>query len=230
VLGLVTHPPSRASIVVDGKLTRRIIEIGFAPYCAGIVALINFQIERWFIVAKLGSSEMGLYYLTIVYSTIFTLVPLSLLNLFYPKTVNAFDNQNKKYFNYLIRKHLTFIIIYLVVAILATLLLFPWTLENYLKTFSGQEKLVYLALPGLIAYVLFDSIALILQSAKKMLSLFLFALSALGINFAALAWVSAYGVLTLEFAAILKSSSFILAAITISADLYIRRKILLKWA
>lgn len=229
VLTMVIHAPSRPSIAVDATLTRKIIEIGFAPYCAAIVALTNFQIERWFIVVELGTEAMGVYYLTIFYSTIFTLVPISLLNLFYPKTVSAFDQRDRIHFDSLTRKHLMAILSYLCVAVILTYALVPWTLENYLKKYAGQQSLVYLALPGMIAYVLFDNVALILQSAKKMLDIFLFSLIALVMNVVALACASKYDTLTLELAATLKSLSFIIAAIVIAADLYIRRRRLLAW-
>lgn len=229
VLTLLIHPPSRPSFAVDRNLTRNIIEIGFAPYCAAIVALTNFQIERWFIVAELGGEAVGIYYLAIIYWTIFTLVPTSLLNLFYPKTVSAFDRLDKPHFNSLTRKHLTVMVVYLGLAIIVTCALLSWTLEHYLKSYIGQERLVYLILPGLIAYVLFDNIVLILQSAKKMLSIFLFAIIALGLNVVALVWATVSDILTLELAATLKSLSFVVAAIVVATDLYIRRRRLLVW-
>lgn len=229
IMTLVIHAPSRPRIAVDATLTRKIIKIGFAPYCAAIVALTNFQIERWFIVVKLGSDAMGMYYLTVVYSTIFTLVPISLLNLFYPKTVSAFDRRDKAHFDSLIRKHLLVICSYIGLTVVLTFALLSWVLDNYLKTYAGQQSLVYLALPGLIAYALFDNLALILQSAKKMLNIFLFALIALALNIVALAWASASDALTLDLAATFKSLSFIVAAIVIAADLYIRRRRLLAW-
>lgn len=229
VLTLVIHAPSRPSIAVDATLTRKIIEIGFAPYCAAFIALANLQVERWFIVVKLGSEVMGMYYLTIVYSTIFTLVPISLLNLFYPKMVIAFDTRDKSCFDSLMRKHLLLICCYVGFVVVITCIFLSWTLENFLQKYAGQQSLVYLALPGLIAYVLFDNIVLVLQSAKKMLNILLFALIALVLNAIALALASAYDTLTLELAAIFKSLSFILAAIVIAADLYIRRRRLLTW-
>jgi len=229
VLTLVIHAPSRPNIAVDATLTRKIIEIGFAPYCAAIVALTNFQIERWFIVVKLGSDAMGTYYLTVVYSTIFTLLPISLLNLFYPKTVSAFDRRDKTRFDFLIRKHLLVICAYLGTTVVLTCALLSWALDHYLKAYAGQQNLVYLALPGLIAYVLFDNVVLILQSAKKMLNIFLFTLIALAVNVVALAWASESDALTLELAATFKSFSFTVAAMVIVADLYIRRRRLLAW-
>lgn len=228
-LTLVIHTPSRPSIAVDATLTRKIIEIGFAPYCAAIVALTNLQVERWFIVVELGSAAMGVYYLTIVYSTIFTLVPISLLNVFYPKTVSAFDRRDKDRFDFLTRKHLLTICCYLGAVVVLTFILLSWTLENYLQNYAGQQSLVYLVLPGLIAYVLFDNIVLVLQSAKKMLNIFLFTVIALIVNVLALVWASAYDALTLELAATFKSLSFIIAAIVIATDLYIRRRRLLAW-
>lgn len=229
VLALFIHPTSRPSIAIDGKLTRKIIEIGFAPYCAAIVALTNFQIERWFIVAELGSDAVGVYYLSIVYWTIFTLVPISLLNLFYPKTVSAFDRRDKKIFNSLVRNHLAVLLCYIFTVVSLTYLFLPWVLENYLRTYADQQRLVYLILPGLIAYVLFDNAVLILQSTKKMLSIFLFAVIALGLNIVTLVWATILHGLTLELAAILKSVSFVVAAFIIAVDLYIRRGRLLAW-
>lgn len=229
VLALVIHPPSRPSIAVDGKLTRRIIEIGFAPYCAGIVALTNFQIERWFIVAELGGEAVGKYYLSIVYWTIFSLVPISLLNLFYPKTVSAYDRRDKQLFNTLVRKHMYVLLSYIVTAVILTYAFLPWALESYLKYYSEQKKIVYLIMPGLIAYVLFDNVVLILQSAKKMTNIFLFTIIALGLNFLMLVWLSASNFFTLELVAALKSVSFVVAAVVIVADIYIRRGRLLSW-
>ncbi len=230
VLTLLLHAPSRPRPALDTALMRTIVSLGFAPYCAAIVALTNFQIERWFIVSNLGTEPMGVYYLIIVYSTIFTLIPISLLNLYFPRTVNAYEARNRPLFESLTRKHLLALVAYLIAAVAMTLALLPWTLEHHLPNYRGHQQLVYLALPGLMAYVLFDNVALVLQSAKKMLNLFLFALLALFLNVLALAWATAHGALTLERAATVKSASFLIAAAVMAADLFIRRRRLLAWS
>lgn len=229
VLALIIHQPSRPRSSLDGGLIKEIVVLGFAPFCAGIVALLNFHVERWFIVSYMGAEAMGAYYLTIVYSAVFTLIPISLLNLFYPKTVNAYEQRDKLLFMKLTRQHLVLLFGYLFLTVCVTLLFLPPVLNNYLQSFKGLEHLVFLSLPGLVAYSLFDNIALILQSAKKMLNIFLFALLALTFNLLALVWAVNSDLLTLELSAAIKSSSFIVAGLIIATDLFFRREKLLQW-
>lgn len=229
VLTLIFHQPSRPLPSADTGLIKEIMALGFAPFCAGVVALINFQVERWFIVSHLGAEAMGAYYLTIVYSAVFTLIPVSLLNLFYPRTVNAYEQKNRSLFLTLTRQHLVVLLSYLLLTIGLTIVFLPLVLSHYLKSFNGLEHLVFYSLPGLVAYSMFDNIALILQSAKKMLNIFLFALLALTFNLLALAWAMHSNSLTLELSAAIKSTSFIAAALIIAIDLFLRREKLLRW-
>lgn len=229
VLALIIHQPSRPYPSVDSGLIKEIIALGFAPFSAGIVVLLNFQVERWFIVSYMGAEAMGAYYLTIVYSTVFTLIPVSLLNLFYPKTVNAYEQRDRPLFLTLTRQHLVVLLGYLLLTVCITLLFLPPVLNHYLQSFKGLEHLVFFSLPGLVAYSMFDNIALVLHSVKKLLNLFLFAILALTFNVLALAWAVHSDLLTLELSAAIKSISFIAAALIIAIDLFLRREKLLQW-
>lgn len=229
VLSMAVNVQTRPSISLEGNLTREIIRVGFASYCAMIVTLTNLQIERWFIIVNLGSEAMGKYYLTIVYSTVFTLIPISLSNLFYPRMVKAFDKHDKHAFDNYTRAHLLSIIIYVSLACLLTWAFMPWMLEKYLTQYVEQQHLVYYVLPGLIAFVMFDNVVLILQSAKKMLNIFSFALIALVLNFAALAYAVKYDVLSLDFIASIKTLSIIISASLIATNLYFGRNKILIW-
>jgi O-antigen/teichoic acid export membrane protein len=226
IVTLTFNDSLRPRISINRKLTRKIIVLGFAPYCAGIITLMNLQLERWFIVSELGAEAMGKYYLTIIYSSVFMLVPLSLLNLFYPKAATAFELRDKNLFKYLVQKHRLVLVIYLCIASVVTFSFLPWSLKTYLNKYAGQQNLVYLVLPGLIAIVLFDNVALILQSSKKMFNIFLFTLVSIALNCSLLMWATAVGNLTLEFAATIKSLSCVIAALAVTIVVYLRRGLL----
>jgi len=224
VLSMAVNAQTRPRIYIEGKLTRELIKVGFGSYCAMIVTMGNLQLERWFIIVNLGSEDMGRYYLTVVYSTVFTLIPISLLNLFFPKMVKAFDRKDKQAFNKYTRDHLLAISIYLGLVCLLTLAFLPWMLENILPSYLGQQHLIYYILPGLIVFVMFDNVVLILQSAKKMVNILSFAVIALVLNFIALTYGVKNEILSLEFIALFKTLSIIISASLIVAHLYVFRK------
>lgn len=226
LLALIFNPAIRPKPALSKKIMSEILVLGFFPFCAGVLALVNMQIERWFIVFDMGTEPLGRYYIVIMYTAIFSLVPASLLNLFYPKAIQAYEMGDQKAFIAIIRSHLRALLLYIVSLVALTVWLLEWALNAYLLNFTGQQQLVFLALPGLVAMTCFDSAALVLQSTRRMLPIFLFGAIALILNTALLALGIAMGKLNLEFVAIVKSSSYILAGLIIMVPLFIRRKLL----
>lgn len=224
VLALIIHQPSRPRSSLDGGLIKEIVVLGFAPFCAGVVTLANFQIDRWFIITELGSESMGFYYLTIVYSTVFILIPVSMMNLFYPRTIKAYEARNKAIFFNLKKQHLNLLIAYVVLTIIITFCLLETIIESYLPSYLGFENLVFLSLPGLIALALFDNIALVLQAAKKMFNILVFSLSCLLLNTLLLIYLVNADKLSLETASLAKSTSYVLAYLLVLSDLRLKKK------
>jgi len=224
VLALMLNPAIRPRPSLGNKILRELLALGFFPFCTGVLTLVNMQVERWFIIFDMGAEPLGRYYIVMIYAMIFSLVPVSFLNLYFPKAIRAYEAGNQNVFFGIVRRHLNALLLYIVALAVLTGLLLGWALNTFLVNFSGQERLVFLSLPGLVALTFFDSAALVLQSTRRMLPIFLFGAIALIVNTALLAGAVAIGKLSLEFAAIAKSAGYIVAGLIIIVPLFLRRK------
>lgn len=152
----------------DIKLVRYILSFGFIPFLAGVFVLINLQIERWSIAKVLGTEALGEFYLVFLYTTLFVLIPSSLLNIFFPKAIHAYENHNMHQFRTILKKHLIIVITYLVSVLLFTAFGLQLFIDILLPKHSANTIYVYYFLPGLVALVLCDPITIIFNSAIRL--------------------------------------------------------------
>lgn len=158
----------------DIKLVRYILSFGFIPFLAGIFNVLNLQIERWSIANILGTKALGEFYLVFLYTTLFILIPTSLSNLFFPKAIFAYENNDITTFAKLIKKHFFLLGGYLFFIVLFTVFVLQFFIDLLLPKYSNDVIYVYYFLPGLVALVLCDPISIILNATVR-LKLFLYA-------------------------------------------------------
>lgn len=206
LLVLILHSEIRPKrIQLDLNLIKQILELGFIPFIAGILFLLNFQVERWSIIYVLGPEQLGQFYIVMLYQTIFTLVPASLLNLYFPRTIRAFEESRHGDFICLVKRHTFELMAYIGSAVLVTVVFLSWMLNNYFIKYKGTEYLVYYVIPGLVAITLCDPASLVFNSAKRLRPLLIYGLITLLLT-TLLLWVVYYfGCFTLKSVAIVKS-------------------------
>lgn len=189
----------------DLKLVKYILSFGFLPFLAGIFVLGNMQIERWSIAEILGTAPLGQFYLVFLYATLFVLVPTSLLNIFFPKAIKAYEQNEMVLFITLLKKHFAILIGYLVLVILVTIFVMQPFVDLLLPLHSSNTSYVYYFLPGLVFLVLSDPIAIVLNSAVKLKPMLYVGLLSVTMNIS-LIWLSDhFGIFTLTNMAIIKS-------------------------
>lgn len=199
--------------IIDFELSKRILKLGFMPFFTGILLLGSYQIERWSVVSVLGSDALGLFYLAILYTTIFVLVPVALLNLYYPSAIRAFEAKNLPEFKRIVKRHFLELLIYFALSMLITLSLLHYTLANYLPLYLDSEYLVYLAIPGLLAFSLGDVASLILLSIRWMRPLVIWGGIVLATDAIILMVLYKTDQFTLEMVVLAKTAAFILGFI-----------------
>lgn len=212
LLALLMRRQSRPTrLQFDWPFVGRILALGFIPYITGIFVLLNHQIERWAITYVLGPAELGRFYIVMLYATIFVLVPVSLLSLYFPRTIRAFEEGRHGDFVRLVRRHTIELLAYLSCAVGMTFTLLPRMLSLYFDKYKGAEALVYLVIPGLVALILCDPASLAFNSAKKLRPLLIYGVLTLVLNAGLLLLVFRLNMFSLEAVAIVKSISNILA-------------------
>lgn len=168
VAALVIEPGLRPrALAFDREMMARILRLGFMPFVGGLFMLGAFQVERWAILFVLGDEALGRFYLVMMYMTFFVLVPASLLNVYFPRALRAFQGGDFANFRTIVRQHLYAILAYCGVALLATAIVLPVAVREALPQFVDSEHLVYLVFPCMIVVVLRDTLSLVLYSAKK---------------------------------------------------------------
>jgi O-antigen/teichoic acid export membrane protein len=209
---LVAHKLARPTGVRFSTQTlKQILSLGVIPFIAGIMALLNFQVERWSITSVMGPEYLGRFYLVIIYHTVFTMVPASLLNIYYPNAIREYEEKHYSGFRTILKKHSISLLQYIVLAIVCTGLLMKVTIAAILPKFAGATHLVYLALPGLIVLTLSDVIALYYNSIKKLSPLLYYGFSGLVLYIVFLGMLRAMNAFSLESVVIARSIAAIIS-------------------
>lgn len=150
------------------KTIRYIEKFGFIPFVAGIFVSFNMQVERWSISSILGNEALGRFYLLFIFSTLFILIPTSLLNIFFPKAVLAYENKMLKDFFSILKKHFILLFIYNMIAIILISLFLQPLIDFLFPAHSDNTIFVYLYLPGALALVSCDPFSLFFNSIVKL--------------------------------------------------------------
>lgn len=151
---------------------RNILHYGFIPFLSGLFFLLYVQIERWSIASFLGTTALGHLYLVFLMSTLWILIPTSILNLLYPRAVVFYENRDLSGFKNIVVVHTFFVIGY---SVLITFLIFFFLKPLVAIIFpqhSPYVKFAIYALPGLFFRSLADPISVVLNSIVKLKPLF----------------------------------------------------------
>jgi O-antigen/teichoic acid export membrane protein len=151
---------------------RNILHYGFIPFLSGLFFLLYVQIERWSIASFLGTTALGNLYLVFLISTLWILIPTSILNLLFPRAVVFYESKDLHGFKNIIVIHTFFVIGY---SVLLTILIF-FLLKPFVAVIFPQHspfvKFAIYALPGLILRSMADPISVVLNSIVKLKPLF----------------------------------------------------------
>lgn len=153
---------------VDRPTLALLFRLGLMPFLAGLTLLSMHQIERWSIAAILGTEALGEFYITLMYTGFFGLIPAALANFYFPQAKRAYVAKNQHLLNTFIKHHQRDLILYFLIAVTTTVLLMPPTLARYLPQFTQNAALVYYALPGLILLTLRNITSMVLFSTTEM--------------------------------------------------------------
>ena len=156
------------SFTFDFKLVNWILTFGFIPFLVGILSQFNVQIQRWSITYWLGTETLGKFYLPIVYSTVFALIPGAIYDLYFPPLMKSFHAGNFIQFQRTLKKYFFILLGYVFISLPVTyflsetvvLLLFPKHYEFI--------KYIYAIMPGLIALTLAGPIRIIFNASIKL--------------------------------------------------------------
>ncbi len=151
---------------------RKILHYGFIPFLSGLFFLLYVQIERWSVASFLGTTALGNLYLVFLITTLWILIPTSILNLFYPRAVIFYENKDLSGFKNIIVIHTFFVLGYCVfVSFLIFFFLKPLVALIF-PQHSPFVKFAIYALPGLIFRSMADPISVVLNSIVRLKPLF----------------------------------------------------------
>lgn len=166
---MVVNPSLRPqSLGIHLDTFRLLLRIGMMPFLSGISMLAMHQVERWSIASVLGSDSLGQFYIVLMYTTFFGLVPAALLNIYFPQAKQAYFLHKTDFFRKLVRCHLRDLLLYFLITLLGTIFLTAWAIEIFFPKYLESKALIYFAVPGLIIFTLRDTASLVLFSSGKM--------------------------------------------------------------
>lgn len=195
---LVLRPQLRPTrITLDRETLTLVLRLGFMPFLSGLAVLAMHQVERWTIAAELGATALGEFYLVIMFTTFFTLIPVALMNVHFPQAKRAHTSGQSNQLMEISKRHSRDLLIYFLVVSLA-LFAFAPTLVNWLvPDAASSTHLLYYALPALILFTMRDSASLVLFSTGKVKPILNTAATTLGLFWLGLLLLAKIGAFTL---------------------------------
>lgn len=168
-----------AAIVLDPNLRPRslglhrstlrlLFRLGWTPFLVSLTVLLMYQVERWSIAAILGSEALGEFYIVLMYTTFFALIPAALHNVYFPSAKRAFVARDSSLMMGFVRHYQRDLFAYFLLAVLVTVLLMPLAVARFLPDFTDSAALVYYALPGLVLFTLRNIASMVLFSSGEM--------------------------------------------------------------
>ena len=154
-----------ASLVPDRATAAKMQGVGVQPFLGSLAVLVIYQVERWSIAWVLGPEALGRYYIVILFLTFFLLVPVSLMNINFPKAIRAVDAGDHYSFRQIRRRHMLELGIYALAVLITMLALLNPVLA--LPQFAGSEPLVYLAFLAGLAFVAQDIGTLVFYALRR---------------------------------------------------------------
>lgn len=163
---LILEPDARRIGIRPDPATLRLIwKLGVTPFLSGIAVLMTYQIERWSIGLLLGADKLGQFYLVMMFTTFFQLVPAALLNVHLPAAVKADGTEQLRA---VLRLHRNEILAYCGLTLVAVLIFAPMAVRMLAPRFAPSTPLLLLACPALIITALRDNATLALYAVRRM--------------------------------------------------------------
>ncbi|MDO8982377.1 lipopolysaccharide biosynthesis protein [Cypionkella sp.] len=163
---LIVEPLSRPNPKRPDAATLRLMwSLGIMQFLGGLSLLLTYQIERWSITLLLGDAQLGQFYLVMMFTTFFQLVPAALLNVHLPQTVQA-DSRDR--LAQVLRRHLKEVMVYGIAVLLVTVALVPTAVRLLVPQFEPSIPLLLLAIPSLIIMLQRDNATLALYASRRM--------------------------------------------------------------
>jgi O-antigen/teichoic acid export membrane protein len=219
---LLLNPNLRVrTLNFDIDIFKQTFILGVIPFVAMLFLLSIYQVERWTIVWALGADNLGRYYLVIIYTSIFTLLPASLLNLYYPRLIRAYEGREKSIFRSVLRRYLVELLLYLIIVIVITLTVMPMIIDMFLPKYSSIQDLVLISLPGLMFLALSDVASLLFLTVNRLKNIFNAGIIMLITYLLLLSVFVLMDLLTLQSAAYIRSAALVVGFLALSAQLVV---------
>ena len=210
----------------DLIILNKILSYGFIPFLAGIFGLLNIQIEIWSISFFLDLENLGKFYLPILITSLFFLVPSSINSLYFPTAVKYFTSGEKILFFIFIKRYYLIIIIYSLIVSLLIIFLFKPIVLLLFPVHVDSIIYVYIIMPGLIFKLLAEPIWLVFNSAVTLRPIFWANIISLILTFFGVVYLYYFEIFNLFNISILKSFiGFQLFVFAIFSYIYINKHI-----
>lgn len=191
----------------DLETLKQLLQQGLMPFLGMLTVLLVYQIERWAIVFTLGAEALGQFYLVMMYTTFFALVPAALINVHFPPAKRAFQNAQLDQFKAIRLRHSAELFAYGALAIGTTFALLPIAVKTVAPQHESSIPLVWLVIPALLIFQMRDIASIPLFSMKRTRALFISGLIMIGAYSTFLGAALVLGVFSLEAVVILRGAA-----------------------
>ena len=208
---LMVEPDARLfGIRPDLATLRSIARKGATPFLSMISVLMTYQIERWSIGLLLGADKLGQFYLVMMFTTFFQLVPAALLNVHIPSAVQAVGSDRLRH---VLRLHRYEILAYCGLVLLAVLIIAPMAVRILAPKFESSTPLLLLACPALMITALRDNATLALYAERRMRPLLISGVILLASYSVLLGTAAQTGQFSLEAVVLLRGAAAAMSAV-----------------
>lgn len=185
------------SLAVHRPTLKKVVSLGWIPFISMLMALGMHQIERWSIASLLGAEALGRFYIVLMYTTFFAVVPAALVNIFFPQAKRAYAAADAAAFARAIHRHRRDLFLYFFASLVITFACMTRVVGSLMPAALPGASLVYSALIWLLLFYARDTASLVLFCTERMRDLLAAGLLTLAIFVLLVVWLSNSGRFTL---------------------------------
>jgi O-antigen/teichoic acid export membrane protein len=173
-LALIFSPKLRPnSPLVDSAVLKSVMATGILVFLSGLLLQLNTQIERYFVIAFLGIESLGHLYISILFLTLYTIVPNALQSFIVPKIVQANNAGDESAVRHLMGRLFQSSIAYCALVVPIYWLLAGPVVALAAPRYLADLQYVTVLLPGLLAFTILSSSAVFFTTVLRFVPQFL---------------------------------------------------------
>ncbi|QJQ32771.1 hypothetical protein GV829_10220 [Sphingomonas lacunae] len=149
------------SFSLDLSLFKQVMKTGILIFLSGVLLQVNVQIERFYVVRFIGVEALGHLYISILFVSLFTIIPNALQSIFVPRIVRQYESGEGIGVNASMASILLYSIIYCLAGAVGLYAFGDLVVSLLSPKYAADLYYVKLLYPGIALFTVASSLAIV---------------------------------------------------------------------